>query len=40
VQANPHLVRLAMSLGAWIAGEWAVLVGLSALAYADGGSRR
>ena len=30
-------VMLAMSLGAWIAGEWAVLVGLSALAYADGG---
>jgi MFS family permease len=37
VQANPHLALLAMSVGAWIAGEWAVLVGLSALAFADGG---
>jgi MFS family permease len=37
VQANPHLIRLAISLGAWIGGEWAVLVGLSALAYAAGG---
>src|SRR5262245_4536815 len=37
VQANRNLVRLGLSFGAWIAGEWAVLVGLSALAYADGG---
>ena len=37
VLAYPHLIRLAVSFGAWIAGEWALLVGLSALAYADGG---
>jgi len=30
VLAYRHLIRLAMSFGAWIAGEWALLVGLSA----------
>jgi MFS family permease len=37
VSVNPDLVRLAASLGAWVAGDWAFLVGLSVLAYAAGG---
>jgi hypothetical protein len=37
VVANPDLKNLAMSWGAWVAGDWAFLIALSVLAYAEGG---
>jgi MFS family permease len=37
VVANPDLKNLAMSRGAWVAGDWAFLIALSVLAYAEGG---
>jgi MFS family permease len=37
VLASPNLADLAASWGAWVAGEWAFLVILSVLAYAEGG---
>jgi MFS family permease len=37
VVANPDLKNLAMSSGAWVAGDWAFLITLSVLAYAEGG---
>ncbi len=37
VVANPDLKNLAMSWGAWVAGDWAFLIALSVLAYAQGG---
>jgi len=37
VVANPDLRNLAMSWGAWVGGEWAFLITLSVLAYAEGG---
>src|SRR5919201_4206765 len=37
VLASPDLADLAASWGAWVAGEWAFLVILSVLAYAQGG---
>jgi MFS family permease len=37
VLSDPNLRRLAASWGIWVAGEWAFVVGLSVLVYAEGG---